>query len=264
MNRNGLRRRLARAEADAGRTDPQFPVVEQTAASGDAGVLAGEIAAAFGGLIDQYQEHFKLSAQAAAARAVEPVPDRPQRAMQRPPDQVSWIDLLVLEKSDPALALRRWEEVKRAAREELRSGHRAARVLESYSNHCWGRAQLLAVRAELIDAWRPRDAQELLLIDQMAQFQTLMERWQQTLTAYAMISGAERRAGRDAGDFQPPRVRDAEAVEGAAAMVERMQRLYLRALKALQDRRRAGPPVVVRRAGQVNVAAQQINVGFRG
>jgi hypothetical protein len=44
-------------------------------------------------------------------------------------------------------------------------------------------------------------------------------------------------------------------------MVERMQRLYLRALKALQDRRRAGPAVVVRRAGQVNVEAQQINVG---
>jgi hypothetical protein len=61
-----------------------------------------------------------------------------------------------------------------------------------------------------------------------------------------------------------PRVRDAEAVELAAAMVERFHRLYLRALKALQDRRRAGLPVVIRCAGQVNVAAQQINVGVSG
>jgi hypothetical protein len=38
----------------------------------------------------------------------------------------------------------------------------------------------------------------------------------------------------------------------------------LRALKALHDRRRAGTPVVIRRAGQVNVAAQQINVGGGG
>jgi hypothetical protein len=43
-------------------------------------------------------------------------------------------------------------------------------------------------------------------------------------------------------------------------MVERLHRLYLRTLRALQDQRRLQPPVVVRRAGQVNVAQQQINV----
>jgi hypothetical protein len=183
--------------------------------------------------------------------------------MRSPPDQVGWLDLHALEKSDPALALRRWQEVQEAARAELRSGHRAARFLEWGDNSCWGRAQFLAVRAELAGAWRPRDAQEWHLIDQMAQFQTLLERWQDTLTAYTAIVGLRRR---NEGGQRPevPRVSDAEAVDGAAAMVERMQRLYLRALKALQDRRRAGPPVVVRRAGQVNVAARQINVGGRG
>jgi hypothetical protein len=42
-------------------------------------------------------------------------------------------------------------------------------------------------------------------------------------------------------------------------MVERCHRLYLRTLGALQDLRRR-PPVVVRRAGQVNIGGQQVNV----
>jgi hypothetical protein len=268
MTRNGLRRRVARAERDAGRTDLQFPVAEQTTSTSDAGILAGEMAAAFGQLIDGLKEHYKASALEATAKADELCADADafQRALHCPPDQVSWIDLLNLEESDPALALRRWEEVKGEARAELRSGHRAARALESYGNGCWGRAQFLAVRAELVEAWRPRDAQELQLIDQMAQFQTLMERWQGTVNAYTEIMGTNG-AARYKRDVELPRVRDAEAVEGAARMVERFQRLYLRALQALQAlqvRRRAVPPVVIGRAEQVNVAAQQINVGGRG
>jgi hypothetical protein len=43
-------------------------------------------------------------------------------------------------------------------------------------------------------------------------------------------------------------------------MVERFHGLYLRTMRALQDRRRLGPAVIVRRAGQVNIAQQQINV----
>jgi hypothetical protein len=42
-------------------------------------------------------------------------------------------------------------------------------------------------------------------------------------------------------------------------MVQRYHTLYLRTLKALQDLRRR-PAVVVRRAGQVNIAQQQVNV----
>jgi hypothetical protein len=52
----------------------------------------------------------------------------------------------------------------------------------------------------------------------------------------------------------------AETLRRAAGMVERLHRLYLRTLRALQDQRRLQPPLVVRRAGQVNVAHQQINV----
>jgi hypothetical protein len=57
-----------------------------------------------------------------------------------------------------------------------------------------------------------------------------------------------------------PRVTVAEAVEEALVMIERFHGLYLRTLKALQDRRSA-PAVVVRRGRQVNVGQQQVNVG---
>ena len=50
----------------------------------------------------------------------------------------------------------------------------------------------------------------------------------------------------------------------AAAMVEYWHRFYLQALKALQNQRRSAPRVVISRAGQVNVAQHQINVGSHG
>jgi hypothetical protein len=50
----------------------------------------------------------------------------------------------------------------------------------------------------------------------------------------------------------PPRLSEVEAVERSAAMVERVHRMYQRTLRALQDVRR--PAVLVRRAGQVNIA----------
>jgi hypothetical protein len=48
-------------------------------------------------------------------------------------------------------------------------------------------------------------------------------------------------------------------MEQAAAMVERFQGLFHKALAALQALRRQ-PSVVVHRAGQVNIAEQQINL----
>ena len=46
-------------------------------------------------------------------------------------------------------------------------------------------------------------------------------------------------------------------------MVERWHAFYRHTLKALQDLRRLSPPVVVRRAGQVNIGQQQVNLAAR-
>jgi hypothetical protein len=56
------------------------------------------------------------------------------------------------------------------------------------------------------------------------------------------------------------RLSEAEALERAAEKVERLHRLYLRTLKALQDQRRPRPPVAVRQAEQVNVGSLRISV----
>src|SRR5436190_11771010 len=154
--------------------------------------------------------------------------------MALPPEQVSWFDLDRLGRLDPEVALRRWEGVKDAARRALRSGHRAARALEGAESNCQARARFLAVRAELADAWRPRNAAEQHLIDLMAQYQTLLWHWQEVMGLYAAFADLSRR-GPDRADqrLDPPRLSTADALDRAVGLVECFQRLYLQALHAL-------------------------------
>jgi hypothetical protein len=234
----------------------------------DAGELARELAGAFGRVVEDYREFFKLSPEEARARACEggeAQPEHLDRILTGPPDQVSWFDLDTLARHDPEKARERWQQVKRAARLEVRDGHRAARALEGSDARtgggCWERARFLAVRAELADAWRPRDALEQQLIDQLAQWQTLLWQWQETVRGYMQLASlGVKQALREGGPGDLPRVSLAEALDQAEAMVERCHRLYLRTLGALQDQRRQAPPVVVRGARQVNIAGQQVNL----
>jgi hypothetical protein len=258
MSRSRLRQRLARVEQLAPPPAPLPPAPHLPA--DDAGEVAAEVARAFGRLVEGYRQHCGLSPEEARQRACGAPEEQHRRILELPPDQVGWWDLDLLERHDPALALRRWEEVKEAARQEVRSGHRAARALEDDGGTCWGRAQFLAVRAELTEAWRPRDAMEQQLVDQLAQWHTLLWAWQETLTAYTLLSGrSDQRTPDGRQGYGPPRLSDAEALEQACRMVERLHRLYLGTLGALRERR-ARPPVVVRRAGQVNIGQQQVNV----
>ena len=57
-------------------------------------------------------------------------PDGGQRALSVPPDQVTWFDLHEIARTDPDRVTARWEEIKRAALEELLTGHRAARAVD--------------------------------------------------------------------------------------------------------------------------------------
>jgi hypothetical protein len=258
MSRSTLRQRLARAEALA--PPPPPPVGALGRPADEARELAREAAAAFGRLVQDYREHWKLSAQEAVNRAGTTDPAVVDRARTCPPDQVGWHDLDALARHDPAAAMARWEEVKEAARGEVRTGQRAGRGVAGVTPTCWGRARFLALRAELSDAWRPRDALEQLLIDQMAAYQSWAWEWMWEFSAYAELA--------DLRETQPPpRQAPSErvhmtallAMEKAGELVERFQGLFLTTLRALQGLRRAGP-VVVRRAGQVNVAHQQVNV----
>lgn len=179
----------------------------------------------------------------------------------RPPDQVTWFDLHGIARTDPDRATARWEEVKQAALDELRTGHRAARAVETVNDRAWQRAQFLALREELAAEWRPRNGIERQLLDTMAQAQAGYLVWLEHLTIRTNLESVTNdRRHREEGKWGPPRQSDADALEQAATMMDRFNKLFLRTLRALCDLRRQGGRVVVKNGGQVNVAQQQVNL----
>jgi hypothetical protein len=246
---------LRRAEALRPQPKPPEPAV---APPGDDGrELAAELAAAFGQLLEQYRELFPQSE--ADKQALAKAPDERDRVLHGPPDQVSWFDLEKLARKEPDRAKARWQEIKEAARSELRTGHRAAQGLEVYGQDCWVRARFLGLRTALHEAWQPRNELEMNLLDQMAQFETLRQHWCETLVVHTAQSHLQaRRAQKDEAVYERPAQTAAQAIAGATRMVETCQRLYLRALRALMALRR-GPALIVRSAQQVNLGEQQVN-----
>ena len=173
------------------------------------------------------------------------------------------MDFAQLTKLQPNLARRRWEELKQLARNDLRSGHRAAKVIEAANNSPSVRASFIALREELASDWQPRNGIEWTLIDTIAHAFTLYEFWTQRLMHWSMLECVcQPDKARDTWD--PPRVSDSDAISQAAAMADRFNRIFLRSIRALRDLRRYSPMILVQNAGQVNVAEQQVNVNKRG
>jgi hypothetical protein len=164
-------------------------------------------------------------------------------------------------RTDPDRAAARWEEIKRAALDELRTGHRAARAVETANIVAWRRAQFLALREELAAEWQPRNGIERQLIDTMAQAQEGYLYWVRILTLRTELeSTTNDRRVQEEGRWGPPRQSDADALDQAAAMMDRFNRIFLRTLRALCDMRRHSSPVIVQNGGQMNVAQQQVNL----
>jgi hypothetical protein len=234
----------------------------EATSTAEAGVLARHAAAAYRDLVESYKNAYGLAHAEAVARADEPdPPGRHLTMLEGPPDQVTWHDLERLGQRSPERMLERWEEIKQAAREELQTGDRAAAALEAFGSDCWRRAQFAAILSELAEGWQPRNGLERLLLDQMALAHSSMLDWMKTLAQYEAARWArERREQREGEGWDPPRVSEHQAVEQAAAMADRFNRMFLRTLRALRDLRRGPQPVFVQNAGQVNVGQQQVNV----
>jgi hypothetical protein len=211
---------------------------------GEARMLARELAAAYRDSVYRHKAELGLSTEEAVAKADEPTSlGEMFRIMGRSPEEVSWEDLQSLVGTTGERSTGRWETLKRAALEELRSGDRAGRVLMDQHSLPYQLARFLAIREELADGWQPRNGIERQLIDQLAQSQAEMNRWLEQLSGCASFANA-----------------DPEAAEQMAAMVDRFHRMFVRALRALQDLRKLPPAVFVQNAGQVNVGGQQVNV----
>src|SRR5262245_40176109 len=124
-----VRSRVRALESAAQATDEMATAPRAAARTTDAGVLAGEFAAAFRAMVELYRKEYKMSHQDAVARAEEPNPGDDEHALNCPPEQLTWYCLEKLSQGDPERSRRRWEEVKQAALGELRSGHRSARAV---------------------------------------------------------------------------------------------------------------------------------------
>jgi hypothetical protein len=247
----------AAAPAEQGRI--LVPAPDSTVNPDELSELARELAAAFGETVNFYRKHYKLSTEEAVQRAAEDSPENIDRILNTPPSETSWSDLDTLAQKDAGLALKRWEQIKQAARDEIRSGHRAARAVEDGGGP-WERARFAAVRTQLMEAWKPANATEQLLVDQLAQWQVLLWRWQEALTTWTTCATFAPRRAKKGERYETMRVWESDALEGAARKAELLHRLYLRTLKALQDLRRPLPHVSVRHAEQANAGLIRISV----
>ena len=177
------------------------------------------------------------------------------------PDELGWHDLSAEWARDEAAGGALWERVRRAAREELAVGTTGAEVVEGYHARPFERAAYLAVRDALADGLRPGNGAERLLVDGMAEAWTMRLLWLDKHAKTESLDAA--RVGRDIrerGEWQPPRLGEAEAVDRAAQMADRFERQFLRLLRAYRDQRRLLGPVIVTGGGQLNLGQNQVNL----
>ncbi len=195
-----------------------------------------------------------------------------------PVDSISFLDLAELWGASPHHAERMWQRIKDEAQAEFESGHLAAGVFTSveWMREAWRKARYLGLRQSFVEEWQPKGGIELALVDMLAQSffqylywteeavkrsQTEPRREAEDYIQWKEAKAAEREAsGWGPGYWDIPYVREQQALEHAAQMADRYNRLFLRTLRQLRDLRRYAPPVIVNNGGQVNVANQQVNL----
>ena len=234
------------------------------------GSLVREMFDAYTGMVDYYRtklglneenpdEPLPLGEAERRARGADNLGWLQERVMAVPPDQVSWWDLSQLGEQHPELVRAAWGRIKEEAHKELATGHRAAKAVEC-DRTPWDRARFLAVREAFIAEWRPTNGIEMILIDTLAQAQTEQQFWSGILCARATHEASLEEAQIERGGrWKPAHVGVDQAIEQAAAMVDRFNRVFMRTLRALRDFRRYAS-VTIGQAGQVNIGGQQVNV----
>ena len=93
-----------------------------------------------------------------------------------------------------------------------------------------------------------------MLIDSMVHAYCAQLFWMEELHRRSVFEFKEDRETK----WLTPRVTTAEAIEQAAAMLDRFHKIYVRALRNLRDLRRYASNLVIQGAGQVNIGQQQI------
>lgn len=201
--------------------------------------------------------------------------------MSIPANWISLGDLLRMIGFAPRTAENMWEMMKREAQKDVESGHLASKALipVHYMQEAWAIASYLGLRESLAAEWEPRGGIELNLIDMLAQAFLQYQYWvkesvlrtqtaprteEPEYTQWKQYKSAAAKAnGWSHGWWDIPYVREQEAIEHAAQMADRWNRIYMRTLRNLRDLRRYSVPVTINNPQQVNIAAdggQQVNV----
>jgi hypothetical protein len=199
-----------------------------------------------------------------AGQAIEQTAETPTSLVEEArgvePELLSAFHLRALMVKDPDAALAKWQASVEAAREHLRSGEHAWETVAPLKQSPWELAEFIALRRDLIADLQPCNALEQMLIDNVIQVQFMIDIWYRELIDRHGVSNLSGR--REPGEA--PRVEDVEAIDQALRVIGQLSDIMLRTMNTLQRMRggRGGASrVVVRRARQVNVGGQQINIG---
>lgn len=197
-------------------------------------------------------------------------------------DNIDFVDLYEMWPVAPQLAEEIWERLKREAGDQFESGHLATEAMYPvrYMRTAWNVASYLGLRESFIAEWQPRGGIELSLIDMLAQAFLMYQHWMNQSVLRAQTTAREvhpdyekwqsnrEPKARDKSGFLDgywfrPFIHEQAAVEHAAQMADRWNRIYMRTLRNMRDLRRYSVPVTINNPQQVNIAAdggQQVNV----
>lgn len=203
------------------------------------------------------------------------------KLMSYPLDNLDFGDLYEMWPVAPHVAEGIWEMLKVEAGDEFESGHLASKAIcpVNYMRTAWKVASYLGLRESFIAEWKPRGGIELSLIDMLAQAFLQYQHWLKQSVLRTQTESRElhpeyekwqrmRHPGQEPGGYlhghwHIPLISEKAAIEHAAQMADRWNRIYMRTLRNLRDLRRYSVPVTINNPQQVNIAAdggQQVNV----
>lgn len=189
-----------------------------------------------------------MSLEAATRRAQRPLG---MSLSEFPDESVTWTHLARALGNEEDGPYEYWRYLKDISTDEFESGHLAALSM-SHKDTPLCRARFLAVRDALIAEWKPRGPSELILIEAMAHAYFSKLYWAEELHRRSYVEFREKR-----DQWNTPRVSEAKAIEMAASMMDRFDKIYHRNLRSLRDLRRYAPSMVIQ-GTQVNIAQHQI------
>lgn len=257
--------------AEANNSQTKSPAIDiNSIAASIAGIefgsIARELRKAWACRVVYYLENEGLTPKQAVEKAKNPQPDistekEYQHILSQPVNTISWWAIAILFERDPTIAADVWEEIKQEACNEFLSGHRAAGGLEvaEWQQEPWTRAQYLAIRDGFIEQWQPKGAIEIAMIDMMAQAFSQYLFWNETVQQRAttnIVALSSKEQSKNNNGWVAPRVTEQEALEHAAIMMDRFNKLFLRTLRQLRDLRRYSTPITINNPQQVNISTE--------